>query len=214
MPGGKERSTERVLSEAELHAFLHGATHVCTTPVRFHTLMVLLLTLIRRGSLAQARWTEVDFEKKEWRVPAEHDKERRAHVVPLTDWAIEHFVSLRALSEGSVYVLPRRRKHEGTRASNAQLISRSVIRPRERFEVIGVSPFTPHDLRRTGRTNMAILGVDEKIAERVLNHSEGEIKKTYDLWEYVPQKRAALESVALHVNLDKTGELSRETFTA
>jgi site-specific recombinase XerD len=42
MPGGKERSTERVLSEAEMHAFLHGATHVCTTPVRFHTLMVLL----------------------------------------------------------------------------------------------------------------------------------------------------------------------------
>lgn len=45
---------------------------------------------------------------------------------------------------------------------------------------------------------MAMLGVDEKIAERVLNHSEGEIKKTYDLWEYVPQKRAALETVGTY----------------
>lgn len=115
MPGGKEYSGDRVLSETELHSFVHGVPAVCTTPVRFHTLMVLFLTLIRRGSLAKATWSEFRFEKKEWRVPAEHDKERRAHVVPLTDWAIEHLFSLQALSEGSIYVLPKRRKNKGER---------------------------------------------------------------------------------------------------
>jgi hypothetical protein len=63
MPGGKERSCDRVLSESELHAFLHGVRTVCTTPVRYHTLMVLLLTLVRRGSLAKAKWTEFDLRK-------------------------------------------------------------------------------------------------------------------------------------------------------
>jgi hypothetical protein len=33
--------------------------------------MVLLLTAVRRGSLAQPKWTEFDFE---WHVPEEHDK--------------------------------------------------------------------------------------------------------------------------------------------
>jgi hypothetical protein len=61
--------------------------------------------------------------------------------------------------------------------------------------VIGIAPFTPHDIRRTGRTFMAMLNVDERIAERVLNHSMGEIVETYDLWEYVPQKRVALEKL-------------------
>jgi hypothetical protein len=43
-PGGKERPKDRVLSEDELHRFVHGVRVVCTDPVRRHTLMVLLLT--------------------------------------------------------------------------------------------------------------------------------------------------------------------------
>ena len=97
-PGGKERPKDRVLSEEELHRYLHGLPVVCTAPIRRHTLMVLQLTLVRRGSLAAARWTEFDFKNKTWRIPAENDKERRAHVVPLTDWAIvELFALKRAL---------------------------------------------------------------------------------------------------------------------
>src|SRR5882757_4526258 len=44
-PGGKESSSDRVLSETECHAFIHGAELVCIARVRYHTLMVLLLTL-------------------------------------------------------------------------------------------------------------------------------------------------------------------------
>ena len=194
-PGGKEHSSDRALSETECYAFLHGVDVVCVAAVRYHTLMVLWLTLIRRGSLAKAEWIEFNFERKEWRVPASHDKEKREHVVPLTDWAIQHLLALKTLSKGSRYVLPKQRKGKGERPCNAQIISRSVLRLRERFQVIGIAPFTPHDIRRTGRTFLAMLNVDERIAERVLNHSMGEIVETYDLWEYVPQKRVALETL-------------------
>jgi integrase len=155
--------------------------------------MVLFLTLVRRGLLARAEWTEFDFDRKEWRIPAKQDKERRSHVVPLTDWAIEHLLALKKLSKSSIYVLPKQRKGKGERPCNAQIISRSVFRLRERFQAIGIAPFTPHDIRRTGRTCMGMLDVDERVAERALNHSMGEIVETYDLWEYVPQKRVALE---------------------
>lgn len=192
-PGGKERACERVLTETECHAFLHGVEFVCIAPVRYHTLMVLLLTLVRIGSLAKAEWAEFNFDRKEWRIPAAHDKERREHVVPLTDWAIKHLLSLKSLSKNSRYVLPKQRTGKKERPCSAQIISRSLLRSRERFQVIGIAPFTPHDLRRTGRTFMSMLNVDINISELVLNHTPGKIIGVYDLWDFVPQKREALE---------------------
>jgi len=194
-PGGKETPKDRVLNDDELYRYLHGLPVVCTAPVRRHTLMVLLLTLVRRGSLAAAKWSEFDFHQKTWKIPAEHDKERRAQVVPLTEWAIEELLALKEFSNGSKYVLPKCRKGKEDRPSSGQLISRSITRLREQFEVIGIAPFTPHDLRRTGRTLLSKLGTPEDIAERVLNHSRGEIVGTYDLCEFVPQKRVALEKL-------------------
>ena len=195
-PGGKETPKDRVLSEEELHRYLHGLPAVCTASIRRHTLMVLLLTLVRRGSLAAAKWSEFDFNNKTWKIPPENDKERRVHVVPLTDWAIEELLALKELSNGSKYVLPKRRRGQQDRPSSGQLISRSVTRLREQFEVIGIEPFTPHDLRRTGRTLLSMLGTSEDIAERVLNHSRGEMVGTYDLFEFVRQKRVALEKLS------------------
>jgi integrase len=195
-PGGKETPRDRVLSEEELQRFLQGLPIVCTAPVRRHSLMVLLLTLVRRGSLAAAKWCEFDFNAKTWAIPAQHDKERRAHVVPLTDWAIEELLALKAHSNGSQYVLPKRSTGGEERPSSGELISRSVTRLREQFEVIGIAPFTPHDLRRTGRTLLSMLGTSEEIAERVLNHSRGEMVGTYDLFKFVPQNRAALERLS------------------
>jgi len=145
-PGGKERSCDRVLTETECHAFLHGASIVCIAPVRYHTLMVLWLTLVRRGSLAKAEWCEFNFDRKEWRIPASHDKEKREHIVPLTDWAIEHLLELKKLGKGSRYVLPKQRKGKREIPCNAQIISRSVMRLRARFQVIGID-FAPRSMR-------------------------------------------------------------------
>jgi len=200
-PGGKEHASDRVLSETECHAFIHGVEVVCIARVRYHTLMILLLTLVRIGSLTKAKWTEFHFDRKEWRIPATHDKERREHVVPLTDWAIHHLFELKKLSKDSKYVLPQQRTGKTERPCCAQIISRSLLRLRERFEVIGIAPFTPHDLRRTGRTFMSMLDVDINIAELVLNHNLGKIIGVYDLWEFVPQKREALEKLGAYDKL-------------
>jgi hypothetical protein len=47
-----------------------------------------------------------------------------------------------------------------------------------------LAPFVLHDLRRSGRTGIARLGVSPFIAERVLNHITGEarsVRATYDV---------------------------------
>jgi integrase len=60
-PGGSESAGDRVLCDDELHRFIHGLLFIAQAEVRRRTLMVLLLTAIRRGSLAQAKWTEIDL---------------------------------------------------------------------------------------------------------------------------------------------------------
>jgi integrase len=63
----------------------------------------------------------------------------------------------------------------------------------------GVAAFTPHDLRRTGRTGLAKLGVKIDIAERVLDHARERIEATYDVHDYIDEKRTALEKWAKYL---------------
>ena len=78
-------------------------------------------------------------------------------------------------------------------------VTRSVARCLKRFKRHGVGAFTPHDLRRTGRTGLARLGIKIDIAERVLNHARERMEATYDLHEYIDEKREALERWAKYL---------------
>ncbi|BEC22267.1 hypothetical protein VEE50_10680 [Escherichia coli] len=42
-----------------------------------------LLTISRPAEAAEARWDEIDFEAKEWKIPAARMKMNRDHTVPL-----------------------------------------------------------------------------------------------------------------------------------
>jgi integrase len=50
-----------------------------------------------------------------------------------------------------------------------------------------------HDLRRTGRSEMARLKVNDVVAERVLNHVPRGMVKVYNRYQYLDEKRAALD---------------------
>ena len=189
-PGGKEQRRKRVLTEAELRSFVRNIRTICRAERRARVLMVLLLTMQRRSELALAEWSEFDFEDKQWQIPAAHTKNRCGHVVPLTDSAIAELKALRELAKDSRFVIPGK---GGIRAAKPKLITRGVKRLLPGFLAHKIEAFTPHDLRRTGRTSLGRLGVTPFIAERVINHSKDILQETYDLWEYFDEKRAALE---------------------
>jgi integrase len=195
-PGGKEKPRSRVLSENELKAFLRNLENACRFQRLPHVLRLLLLTPQRRGELCGAEWREFDFEAKTWRIPDEHAKVGKGHVLPLSDWALQELQKLKAVASGSRYVLPNL---DGTGPIDAKHITRSVARCLKRFKRHGKAAFTAHDLRRTGRTGLARLGVSVSIAERVLNHARERIEATYDIHDYIDEKRATLENWALYL---------------
>lgn len=64
------------------------------------------------------------------------------------------------------------------------------------------APFTLHDLRRSAATGMAALGIAPHVVDKILNHSSGKISgvaKIYNRFEYLPERKAALDAWALHV---------------
>src|SRR5262245_9088858 len=105
-PGGKPRRRKRVFSEDELRSFVTHLPTICRKGKRAHVLMILLLTMQRRGELALAHWDDFDFVRKRWTIPAAHTKNRREHAVPLTDWTIEELKALKKYARGSRFVLP------------------------------------------------------------------------------------------------------------
>jgi integrase len=126
-------------------------------------------------------------------VPDDHTKTGRGHIVPLSAWSIRELQSLKAKAADSPYILPG---SDGTGPLDPKYITRSVARCLNRFKRHGIAKFTAHDLRRTGRTGLARLGVKVDIAERVLNHARERIEATYDLHDYLDEKRQALEKWA------------------
>ncbi|CAN0575921.1 unnamed protein product, partial [Laminaria digitata] len=85
----RERSRDRVLSDDETTRLI-AACRDLPYPFGPYTLM-LLSTAQRRGEVAAMRFSEIDFEKRTWEIPAERSKNGKAHNVPLSDFAIEIF---------------------------------------------------------------------------------------------------------------------------
>lgn len=155
-------------------------------------LQFMTLTLQRGEEIAQLPWSEIDWDRKIWVIPAERKKEQRAAAVPLSSQAIELLRSCQAINgnrEGPF----AGRKGEGKLRRNS--LTQSFRRDCARLEIENL---TPHDLRRTGRTIMSNperLGIAIHVAELVLNHSTGsQLQRTYDLNAYLTEKRDALDA--------------------
>lgn len=196
-PGGKEKARERTLTDKELQTFLADPKD-CTRFERLaHVMLVLLLTGQRRGELARAKWSEIDFDAKTWSIPDENAKGGRGHVVPLLAWALEELQALKAMAEGSAWVLPASPGADSP--LDPKQLTRSVAKCQSRFKERGIAEFTLHDLRRTCRTGLSALKVEPHIAERVLNHVQPGVVGVYDRFAYLEEKRQALEKWAEHL---------------
>lgn len=59
------------------------------------------------GEIRQVEWSEIDFDKAVWTIPATRMKQRQAHRVPLSAQAITTLREAQALSGGGRYVFPK-----------------------------------------------------------------------------------------------------------
>ncbi len=65
---------------------------------------------------------------------------------------------------------------------------------RKNLDVLGIAPFTPHDLRRTAASHMTRMDISRLVVSKILNHAENGVTAVYDRHSYDLEKRQALEA--------------------
>ncbi|MES2045090.1 MAG: tyrosine-type recombinase/integrase [Pseudomonadota bacterium] len=174
-----EEPRNRKLSLDEIGWFLRA---VAVEPRLYQRGMLLWL-------LSAARLTEVIFARSDeycagiWTIPARRVKNSRAHRIALGPWGQS------LIRSNSEWVFPSERVR-GPRAPCGWHKARNrVLKRMSALAGRSIEHWTPHDLRRTARSNTKRLNVDFDTAEAMLNHTKKGLERIYDGYELEEEKR-------------------------
>jgi hypothetical protein len=168
---------------------------------------LLLQRLDNRKENEPVKWQDLPEERSIWTIPKERMKGKnsgkkvaRAHVVPTTDEIIGLFAELPRFKGSYLFSTTGglRPVSIGTKVK-AELDRRMLITLRAIARSRGQNPadvtlphWVNHDVRRTVRSHLSRLKIEEVAREAILAHARPGIKGVYDLHDYREEKREAL----------------------
>lgn len=200
--GGAPQARRRRLTDdevGELASKMRGAR--LARHIR-HAIWLMLATGARIGEIAHARWQDIDLEARTWTIPAEHSHSGRDHVVPLSGFAVRHFLPNGEVRRSDVWVFPGRYASEALspKALGKQIRDRqrgSHIRGRASGTttlLLTGGAWTPLDLRRTTAALLAGMGIRPEVIAACLDHAvRGDAQRAYHRLPTLEERRAALE---------------------
>ena len=157
------------------------------------------LVFVRPGELRHAEWTEFDFDKAEWRIPAAKMKMREQHIVPLSRQAIAILQEIQPLTGQGRYVFPGERTIE-------RPMSENTINAALRRMGYTKDEMTGHGFRSMASTLLHELGHPHAVIERQLAHGErNKVSASYNFAEYLPERRQMMQAWADYLDGIKTG---------
>lgn len=124
---------------------------------------------LRASETMGAEWVEIDFDKRQWLVPAERMKMKRPHVVPLSKQTVELLKELKKATGKTPYLFPS--KH-----NEAAMVRDSLSKA---FRSLGLG-IVPHGCRTAASTWMRNNRFAPHVVEAQLSHiEENEIAGAY-----------------------------------
>lgn len=162
-------------------------------------LKLLILTFVRTKELRGARWEEIDFAKKEWRIPAERMKMRDKHIVPLSDQAIGLFEQLYELNGHREHVLPNRNRPVTYISENTLIYAI--------YRMGYHSRTTAHGFRATASTILNEHGFRADVIERQLAHAErNNVRASYNHAQYLAERREMMQWWANYLDTARSSQ--------
>jgi integrase len=178
---GKREARERTLTDAEL-----CAVWVATEPMGYPygpLFRLLILTGQREREVADMSWSEINFDQALWTIPAVRMKGARAHEIPLVPPAVALLQSLPRFAAGEFVF---------TTTSGAKPVN-GFSKAKARIDRLsGVENWKIHDLRRSMRTHLSALPVQDMVRELIIAHARPGLHKVYDQHTYRDEKRECL----------------------
>lgn len=158
-----------------------------------------------RGYLAEWKYSPTHKGKsadKTLLIIADNSKNKREHLIPLTDSLLHilHELKQRNTSD-SKYIFPQRNEEKPLKTDS---FAHAIDYYRKHYPDFPY--FVARDIRRTCKTLMGELGISKELRDRVQNHAFRDVSsKHYDRYNYLPEKRIALEAWEARLNGADTG---------
>ena len=157
-------------------------------------LQILPYTFVRSNELRGAQWSEIDFDKAIWTIPAARMKSRRQHVVPLAQQVVDRLKKLFMYSGSHNLVFPSPYNRRRSLGDTALLFAlRRMGYPKEMMSV--------HGFRTTASTFLNESGYRPDVIEMQLSHCERNlVRAAYNRAEYLEERRAMMQFWADHLD--------------
>ena len=195
---------ERVLSDDEVRDIWTAAAATSYPFGPFYQLAIL--TLQRRDEVAGMRWSELSPDGATWLIPGARMKNGKPHDVHLSPPARQ-----------ILRLLPRQDRQDLVFSTTGTTPISGFSRAKKALDTTIVMmrhgggsgktspplvPWRLHDIRRTGVSTLARLGVNSIVADKLLGHQAAKLRgvaAVYQRHDFADERARALETWAAHV---------------
>lgn len=172
---------ERTYTNVEISAHFNFVQEKLSNPVHQAYIKTLYYLGQRRTETLHLKWTDYDRSQQTIKLPAALTKNNVAHILPIGEELAQVLANLWGHTGHTEYLF--------SNLSTDQPFEPTLLINQFK-EAFG--EFQPHDIRRTVSTNLAALGVNSDVIDRILNHTPDKLRRTYNRHSYLPQMREAL----------------------
>lgn len=145
-----------------------------------------LHTMARPGEAAGARWAEIDYDAKLWRIPGDRMKAGREHIVPLTPQSLAILEFMQPISGHREFIFP------GVKDPKVPMNSQTANMALKRMGFGGT--LVAHGLRSLASTTLNEKGFDPDLIEAALAHiDKNEVRRAYNRATYLDRRRKMME---------------------
>ena len=188
-----------ITDPVEVGALLRALADYQGDVVTRYALKILPYVFVRAGEFRRMEWHEIDFDRKQWVIPASKMKMKIEHLVPLSKQVVELLKELHEFTGNSRYVFPSIRTK--TRPMSENTVNSALRRLGYRKdEMCG------HGFRTTASTRLNELGFRADVIERQLAHIDGnKVRSAYNRSEYIEERTSMMQSYADYLDTLKEG---------
>ncbi len=170
-------------------------------PITRLAFQLLILTFLRSGEIRKGKWEEIDWEKKQWKIPAERMKVKEPHIVPLSKQSLKILKETQKITGDSYagYIFPSQNNPRHPLSENTFLRA---------IEVMGYKGKTVgHGFRSTASTILNENGFNADVIERQLAHCErDQVRAAYNYAQYLPERAKMMQWWADYLDTARKGK--------
>ena len=203
LPSINKKNFATITEPRKIGELLRAIEGYSGSHVSRYALQFAPLVFVRPGELRHSEWSEIDFERAEWRIPAHKMKMKIEHLVPLSSQVLKLLTELYNYTGDGKYLFPSIR-------TNSRPMSENTVNAALRRLGYTKDEFTGHGFRAMASTSLHEQGWKSEIIELQLSHKiANEVKAAYCHATYLPERRKMMQAWADYLDGLKAGETSR-----